>query len=156
MGFASLNLTAACPTGDQEVPGWIPAGSCNILFVWIEMLSTVILSLLLIQEGSCQFLAWPCSIDPNGLTGPLNLNSVSLIWVYIVCSIVSDPIPWLIMLIRVTILHEYVNFENCNFVIYWYENMPIYVNKRRQATTTKKKKKEKKRLTATMQSVWFL
>ena len=41
----------ACPTGDQEDAGSIPAGSANI-FSWIdhEIFSTVILSLLLIQE----------------------------------------------------------------------------------------------------------
>ena len=42
----------ACPTGDQEVVGSIPAGSDNILS-WrlIEIFSKVILSLPLIQEG---------------------------------------------------------------------------------------------------------
>ena len=41
------------PAGDQEVPGLIPARSCNIFFVEIdhEIFSMVILSYSLIQEG---------------------------------------------------------------------------------------------------------
>ena len=39
------------PTGDQEVVGSIPAWTGNILSVDHEIFSTVILSLLLIQEG---------------------------------------------------------------------------------------------------------
>ena len=43
----------ACPTGDQEVAGWIPAGVQQLSFKEIdhEIFSMVIFSLPLIQEG---------------------------------------------------------------------------------------------------------
>ena len=50
---ASVAQLDAHLTGDQEVPGLIPAGSRQHSFMEIdhEMFSTVILSLPLIQEG---------------------------------------------------------------------------------------------------------
>ena len=55
----------AHPTGDQEVAGSTPA--CSATFFRgdprcdHEIFSMVILSLLLIQEGQCQFLAKECA-----------------------------------------------------------------------------------------------
>ena len=56
--LASVAQSIVPPTGDQKVTDLIPAGSCNILFFYMdhEIISTVILSLLLNQEGSCQCL----------------------------------------------------------------------------------------------------
>ena len=51
---ASVGLSDVRPNGDQEFAGSIPAGSNNILQyleIDLEIFSTVILSLLLIQEG---------------------------------------------------------------------------------------------------------
>ena len=60
---ASLaQLDARPPTGDQEVAGLTPPGRQHS-FVEIdhEILSTVILSLTLIQKCSCQFLTKECA-----------------------------------------------------------------------------------------------
>ena len=55
--LASVAYSDVPPTGDQKVKGLIPAGSCNILFFYIdhEIISTVILSLLLNQEAVVHF-----------------------------------------------------------------------------------------------------
>ena len=49
--LASVTRSDAHPTGDQEVAGSIPMWTGNILSIVHEIFSTVILSLLLIQEG---------------------------------------------------------------------------------------------------------
>ena len=51
------------PTGDQEVGSSTPRRGRQHLFVEIdhEIFSMVILSLLLIQRGNCQFLAKECA-----------------------------------------------------------------------------------------------
>ena len=60
---ASVVQLDSRPTSNQEVAGSIPAGSA-IFFrgdLTMNYFSTIILSLPLIQEDSCQFLAKECA-----------------------------------------------------------------------------------------------
>ena len=55
--LASVAQLDACLTGDQEVAGSTPLGwQHSVMEMDLEIFSTVILLLPLIQEGSCQFL----------------------------------------------------------------------------------------------------
>ena len=62
-----------CPTGIQEVTGSILGPATRLLYGFgHEIISTVILSLPLIQEGSCQLLAkvWALSTGYAQEAGP--------------------------------------------------------------------------------------
>ena len=64
---ASVPQLDARSTDDQEVAVWPPAGGHSFIEIDHEIFSTVILSILPIQEGQFQFLAKECTILVNCL-----------------------------------------------------------------------------------------
>ena len=68
----------ACPTGDQEVMGSIPAASGNILS-WRFIMKYFLRSFIFFKKGSCQFLEKECTqVLVNRLQGFNNLSGKSV------------------------------------------------------------------------------